>query len=137
MIFMTKKHIPVVGAAIIEKGKVLCTQRNTEGTLPNMWEFPGGKIEKDETKEQTLHREIGEELGIQIHILEHINENDYEYEFGIVHFSLFSAEISSGEINLLVHKDAKWVPISDLDSLNWAPVDIPGMHSIKERYSLR
>jgi len=134
---MTKKHIPVVGAAIIKDGKVLCTQRSSEGTLPDMWEFPGGKIEKGETKEQTLHREIGEELGVQVHILEYINENDYEYDFGIVHFSLFSAEISSGKMNLLVHKDAQWVPASDLDNLNWAPVDVPGMHWIKEKYSSR
>jgi len=81
---MTKKHIPVVGAAIIKNGKVLCTQRSTEGTLPDMWEFPGEKIEKGETKEQTLHREIGEELGVQVHILEYINENNMEKDW---HFS--------------------------------------------------
>src|SRR5690625_4794703 len=57
-----KKHIYVVGAVIVENGKILCAQRNTDTTLPFLWEFPGGKIEPGETPENALQREIKEEL---------------------------------------------------------------------------
>lgn len=61
-----KRHIEVVGAVIIRNGHVLCTQRGPEGTLPLMWEFPGGKVEPSETPTEALRREIAEELECEV-----------------------------------------------------------------------
>ncbi|VFA51107.1 ADP-ribose pyrophosphatase [Enterococcus faecalis] len=77
-----KKEIHVVGAIIVEKGKVLCCQRGPERALANLWEFPGGKIENGETKVQALERELQEELKIEVTIVkEEYAFCRYEYDF--------------------------------------------------------
>ena len=67
-----KKNIHVVGAAIIEDGKILCAQRGPSMSLPLKWEFPGGKIEPGESPEEALAREIKEEINCSIEIGEKI-----------------------------------------------------------------
>ena len=58
-----KKHVHVVGAIIEnEVGEIFCALRSPEMSLPNYWEFPGGKIEEDESPQQALVREIAEEF---------------------------------------------------------------------------
>ena len=54
---MEKKHINVVAAVILRDGKVLATQRGY-GEWKDWWEFPGGKIESGEEREDALRREI-------------------------------------------------------------------------------
>ncbi|RRJ14948.1 NUDIX domain-containing protein, partial [Pseudomonas aeruginosa] len=57
-----KKVINVVGAVIYSDNKILCAQRSEHMSLPLLWEFPGGKIEKGESEEEALIREIKEEM---------------------------------------------------------------------------
>lgn len=127
---MTKKIIEVVGAAIIHENKVLAMQRSEEMTLPGMWEFPGGKIEADETEEQALSREIKEELNIEIQVNDYVNEASYDYDFGTVCLKVYTAEIVSGQISLEEHSDGKWVTAEELAGINWAPVDIPAAKAL-------
>ena len=61
------RTIEVVAAVICEEGKILATQRGY-GDFEGLWEFPGGKIEKNESQEEALVREIREELGCTINI---------------------------------------------------------------------
>ena len=122
---MTKKIIEVVGAAIIKEEKVLAMQRSEQMTLSGMWEFPGGKVEADETEQEALIREIKEELNVTINILDYINEASYDYEFGTVQLKVYTAEIISGQITLEEHSDGKWVTADELKNIDWAPVDIP------------
>lgn len=76
-----KKKVHVVGAVIEnEQGEYLCALRSPGMSLPNYWEFPGGKIEKGETKEEALIREIQEELGCTIEVYEQVEDTTYEYE---------------------------------------------------------
>lgn len=120
-----KKLISVVGAAIIQNQKILCVQRSNSMSLPGFWEFPGGKIELQESKEQALIREIEEELKLKIKILSSITTARHEYDFGIVELTVFTASIEDGELTLLEHQDYKWLPPNQLLELTWAPVDIP------------
>lgn len=127
---MTKKIIEVVGAAIIHENKVLAMQRSEQMTLPGMWEFPGGKIEADETEEQALSREIKEELNIEIQVNDYVNVASYDYDFGTVRLKVYTAEIVSGQISLEEHSDGKWVTAEELAGINWAPVDIPAAKAL-------
>ena len=127
---MTKKIIEVVGAAIIKEDKVLVMQRSNQMTLPGMWEFPGGKVEANETEQEALIREIKEELSVTINILDYINEASYDYEFGTVQLKVYTAEIISGQITLEEHSDGKWVTADELKNIDWAPVDIPAAKAL-------
>lgn len=127
---MTKKIIEVVGAAIIKEDKVLVMQRSNQMTLPGMWEFPGGKVEANETEQEALIREIKEELNVTINILDYINEASYDYDFGTVQLKVYTAEIISGQITLEEHSDGKWVTADELKNIDWAPVDIPAAKAL-------
>lgn len=120
-----KKILQVVGAAIIdEKGNVLCAQRGY-GSLKGKWEFPGGKIENDESDEEALKREIKEELNIDIEVKELIDANYNEYQDFAVNLKVYKCKYLSGKINDTEHQSLKWVEGKELDKLDWADADKP------------
>ncbi|MCU4981301.1 DNA mismatch repair protein MutT [Bacillus cereus] len=121
-----KKRVSVVGAVIFnEKNEILCALRSSTMSLPNYWEFPGGKINEGEMPQEALIREIKEELGCLISVGEKIEEVDHEYENIIVHLATYKARIESGIPKALEHADLKWVQVKKLLGLKWAPADIP------------
>jgi len=127
-----KKDIYVVGAVITRDGKILCAQRGSTKTLAHKWEFPGGKIETDETAEEALKRELQEEMLCDIKVGKQVDHTVYEYDFGIVHLSTFFCEIISGEPVLTEHAAIKWLPPEEIASLDWAPADIPAIEIISQ-----
>lgn len=127
-----KKNIHVVGAVIIQNHKILCAQRAENTSLALLWEFPGGKIEKDETPQNALIREIQEEMDCQINIGEQLEHTVYEYDFGIVHLTTFLCHLIQGEPQLLEHNAILWLETKDLDSLTWAPADIPAVQKLQQ-----
>ncbi|WP_085992978.1 (deoxy)nucleoside triphosphate pyrophosphohydrolase [Oceanobacillus senegalensis] len=129
-----KKNIHVVGAIIIERGKILCAQRGPNKTLPYMWEFPGGKIEKGETAEQALKREIKEEIKCKVDVREKFAYTIHEYEFGIVHLITYICKLITGEPELTEHLQTKWLKKEELSSLDWAPADIPTIEKLINKY---
>lgn len=131
---MTKKKIQVVGAVIEnDLGEILCAQRPEGKNLALKWEFPGGKIEADETPEDALKRELIEEMALDITIEDKITTTTYEYDFGIVELTTYFSKIKSGTVELLEHVQMKWLPAADIDTLDWAPADIPAIKIIKEK----
>ncbi|EMN7732527.1 MULTISPECIES: (deoxy)nucleoside triphosphate pyrophosphohydrolase [Bacillus cereus group] len=126
-----KRRISVVGAVIFnENNEVLCALRSPTMTLPNYWEFPGGKIKNGEEPQVALVREIKEELGCSITVDEKVEEIEYEYETIIVHLTTYKAQILEGIPKALEHTELKWVRVKDLNNLNWAPADIPTVESL-------
>ncbi len=127
-----KKKVHVVAAVITRKnGEVLCALRSPQMAQPNMWEFPGGKIEKGETKEEALVREIQEELNCTIRVHESVEDTTYEYERVIVRLETFYATIVEGTPVNREHATLRWVPILQLNELNWAPADIPAVERLQ------
>lgn len=128
---MIRKQIEVTAAIIVENGKVLATQRS-DGYQKDKWEFPGGKVEKDETAEHAVVREIQEELNITVkpEFLLHTVEYDYPNFHLTMH--CFISSITEGKIELKEHEDARWLLPSELDSVQWLPADVEVAQKIKE-----
>jgi 8-oxo-dGTP diphosphatase len=117
--------IEVTCGIIVKGNKILVTQRSERMKLPLKWEFPGGKIEENETAEKCLLREIKEELNIEITILKRLNASPYDYGTFKINLIPFIAEYKNGLLKLAEHKDFKWMKANELLSLDWAPADIP------------
>lgn len=125
------KEIKVVAAIIQKENKILATKRGY-GEFINMWEFPGGKIESGETKEQALVREIKEELNIEISVDKFAIDIEYQYPNFYLSMSCFMCSIKEGSIELLEHNDGKWITKEELNTLNWLPADIDAVNYLKE-----
>jgi len=115
----------VVAAIIIRDRCVLLTRRGPDEKLAGYWEFPGGKVEDGESLDACLERELQEELGVQSCAGDVLMESKYHYEHGVISLVAIKTEILQGEIKLIVHDRAEWVPLTDLLSYRLAPADIP------------
>ncbi|MDC3418359.1 (deoxy)nucleoside triphosphate pyrophosphohydrolase [Aquibacillus salsiterrae] len=124
--------IKVTAAIILNKDKILITKRRTTMKLPNLWEFPGGKLEENEAPEDCVIREIDEELGITIKVHSHFLTNTHHYEFGDVELMSYLAVLIGGQIELREHAEYKWVDIEDLSAYEFAPADVPIINKIRE-----
>lgn len=123
-----KKLIKVVGAIIEnEQNEILCALRSTKMTLPNLWEFPGGKIEKEESISDAIVREIKEELKCHIQFISEFNDNTHEYDTFIVNLITVKCKIISGTPVATEHDKLLWMDRKNLASLKWAPADIPAV----------
>lgn len=125
------KSIEVV-AAVIKKGDKIFITRRSYGEFQDMWEFPGGKIEVGETKEEALIREIKEELELDINNLEYLTTVEYDYTSFHLTMHCFTCEICGGSLNLNAHNDAKWVSLDELESQDWVPADVEVVEKILE-----
>lgn len=127
------KKIEVVAAIIYKDEAYFATQRGY-GEFEGMWEFPGGKIEPNETPESALKREIQEELGIDITIEQFLCTTDYDYPTFHLTMHCYLCSVESGEIELREHKSARWLTSETLDSVEWLPADKEVIEKIKVYY---
>lgn len=104
---------------------VLVAQRSNKMSLPLKWEFPGGKIEPNESAENCLIREIREELDIEIAIVNPLNTNFHSYPNITIELIPFVCHYITGEITLKEHVNFKWLPKNELLALDWADADMP------------
>ncbi len=117
--------IHVTCAIIINNSRVLVTQRSETMKLPLKWEFPGGKININESAEMCIKRELIEELDIEVELLERLADCQFEYPTFTINLIPFVARIKGGQLTLREHKAFKWLHPQDLKALDWAPADIP------------
>lgn len=125
------KTIRVVAAVIHKADKIFATARGY-GAFKGQWEFPGGKIEKNETPQQALIREIKEELDVDIDVGELIDTIEYDYPGFHLSMYCFWAKIISGKLTLKEAESAKWLSDSELNSVQWLPADIALVEKIKK-----
>jgi 8-oxo-dGTP diphosphatase len=117
--------INVTCAIVIFNEEILVTQRSENMRLPLKWEFPGGKVEGNESNIDCVKREIKEELNIEIEILKQLSNSVYDYGSFKINLIPFIANYISGEIKLSEHKDYKLLNKVDLLKLDWAEADLP------------
>ena len=115
--------IDVVAAVIKKNNLYFIAQRNRNKHFAYYWEFPGGKVDKQETFENALKREIKEELSINIRVFNHIASEKHKDEKidVIVHYYL--CESLNKNIILSEHEDMKWLQKNDLKQFKMAPGD--------------
>ncbi|MEO0036820.1 MAG: hypothetical protein RIQ59_31 [Bacteroidota bacterium] len=121
------KTIHVAAAVINKEDKILCVKRNLNNLeyISYKWEFPGGKIEPNETSEETIIREIKEELNLTIKVNRFLLKVEHTYpDFRLI-MDTFLCEIENGEIQLNEHVDLKWLTLNELQDLDWAAADLP------------
>lgn len=126
-----KKLVKVVGAIIEnEHNEILCALRSPTMILPNCWEFPGGKVEKNENLSEAIIREIREELKCTIGCIEQFNDNTHEYETFTINLITLKCRLISGTPTVTEHSKLIWLNRENLASLKWAPADIPAINQL-------
>ncbi|WP_346895065.1 (deoxy)nucleoside triphosphate pyrophosphohydrolase [Clostridium sp. UBA7503] len=124
------KTIEVVAAVIKHNDRIFITRRGY-GDFVDMWEFPGGKIEIGESKEEALIREIKEELELDIRISDFLTTVEYDYPNFHLIMHCFICQISGGKLNLNAHNDAMWISFDELDNQKWIPADVLVIDALK------
>jgi 8-oxo-dGTP diphosphatase len=121
------KKIEVVAAIIYHENKILCVQRgeNKYDYISKKYEFPGGKMEAGESKEETVKREILEELQMDIEVKDEFLTVDHQYPDFHLTMHSFKCSTTNESLTLTEHIDFKWLEISEMSGLDWAAADVP------------
>ncbi len=125
------KTVKVVAAILKHGDRIFATQRNY-GEFKDGWEFPGGKVEPGETKEQALVREIREEFSTLIEVGSEILCVEYDYPAFHLSMDCFWADVVSGDLVMTVHEAVRWLTKDQLDSVDWLPADQLVVDRIRE-----
>jgi len=135
---MTDSIIDVTAAIIRRSGRILIAQRPPLSFLGGMWEFPGGKIEPNETASESLQREIQEELGVTIAVGKLVDTvlHKYKSKEGAQTYRIFGflCAIAEGEPKAKEHSDIRWVLPGDILTYNLLPADIPLAKRVIKEY---
>lgn len=127
--------IKVVAALICKDNKILIARRATgDPNLLGKWEFPGGKVEANESEEAAIEREIKEEFELTVKAKRFLINNICEYPEKKIDLRLYECEYLSGEFCLHDHFEYKWVEITKLIDFDLAPADVLLARYVMEEY---
>ncbi len=127
------KNIVNVVIAIIRNGDSIFIQKRTSNDfLGGFWEFPGGKVEKNESLRSALKREVMEETGIKIKKICKFISIEHSYDDFTVHLHCFLAQCCNGKKYLLNKKESKWVKKRDLKSYNFPPASLKLIKALQD-----
>ena len=121
----------MVAAVIHDGGRILATQRGY-GEFKDKWEFPGGKMEAWESREEALRREIREELDTEINIGKLLCTVEYDYPAFHLTMHCYLCSVVSGTLVLKEHESARWLPAEALESVDWLPADLQILPIIRQ-----
>jgi 8-oxo-dGTP diphosphatase len=121
-----KQHYNVVAAVIYLDDKILCMQRcrSRFAYTSEKWEFPGGKIEPNETEPQALKRELKEEMDYDIQIGPHLVTVLHEYPDFTISLSAYRCTPLSSDFKMYEHLHARWLSLHELRQLDWTAADV-------------
>lgn len=123
---MGERVVRVVAAVIESGGRYLITQRRTTAVLANLWEFPGGRVEADESDEAALRREIRERLDAEVKVGQLISFVRHPYERYTVDLHLYQCELLSS-VRICQVQDYRWIRSDQFDDYEFTPADEASM----------
>lgn len=128
------KKIVAVGIALLnEQNQILIAKRPAHKALPLKWEFPGGKVEQNESFESCIVREIKEELNLDIIPLDYIGKESYQYDYARITLHLYTGKIISDTTpKLNEHVEIKWVNVNELEMYDFPELDLPFLEKFKK-----
>ena len=116
--------VKVTAAMLVKDHKIIIAKRGPDDRLAHKWEFPGGKIEINETPEQCLKREMKEEFDIDVSVGEYLGSSVYHYDHISIELMAYRTYWEEGEINLKDHDEFKWISLDQLTEFDFAPADL-------------
>ncbi|BBA79367.1 mutator MutT protein [cyanobacterium endosymbiont of Rhopalodia gibberula] len=110
-----------IGVAVIynESGQILIDRRLKKGSLGGFWEFPGGKLEPNETVEDCIKREILEEIDIEIGIGEHLITLDHAYTHFKVTLIVHRCRYLTGKPKLIRCEEIRWITLDEINNFSF------------------
>ena len=113
---LPKSHKKIgVGIVRDQRGKILIDRRRSTGEMGGFWEFPGGKIEPNETIKECIKRELKEELGIEVSVGESLTTIEYQYpKFQVTLFVHYCQHLK-GVPQTIECEEIRWVDLWELD----------------------
>ena len=124
------KHIKVTAAIFTNGEKVLAMRRASHKPLPGKWEFPGGKLEPNESSAEALTREIKEELGIDIYNLELFDHSTTLLPDWEVELTCYLVQSDVEPTKSTDHDQLIWLRREELESLDWSDADMPAVKKL-------
>lgn len=124
---MNINHINLhVVAGVIEdgEGKVLLAKRPQRKHLGGKWEFPGGKVEENETAEQALHRELKEELNLDIEIVQDLGCFPHSDDWGSIDLHVFRVRVLNSPKTSADVQEFQWISPSQVALESLVPADV-------------
>lgn len=119
-----KPFLDVVAGVIWRDARYLAVERPEGSNMAGWWEFPGGKIEPDESAEDALVRELQEELGITPTRFRYWCDLHHEYDEFVVRLHFFHVDQYVGQPAALEKQRMEWVDPSFPSGLNFLPADV-------------
>jgi len=126
-----QRTIRVVAAVVERDGRYLITQRRTSAVLPLLWEFPGGRVEENETDAAALKREVRHRLGVDVEPGHLISFVSHPYEKYVVDLYLYDCRLAGGaEPQVLAVNAYVWVTSGEFDKYPFTPADEASMNKL-------
>ena len=125
----------VTAAIICHQGRVLVTQRLEGARHGGLWEFPGGKLEAEETPAAALQRELREELGLPVEVGEIFDVIYHRYDWEAVLILAYRCTPLHFEVRNLQVATHRWLLPAELTDLPFLPADLPLIARLQQQRS--
>jgi 8-oxo-dGTP diphosphatase len=106
--------IHVAVGLVLDNDRVFVAQRDQNAHQGGLWEFPGGKVDADETVEAALSRELNEELGIFVDYAEPVMQIKHDYKEKVVLLDVWQIIRYQGEPSGCEGQPVKWLTVNAL-----------------------
>ena len=110
----TPEHHLAVGVIYNGAGEVLLTQRQLDGLLGGLWEFPGGRIAEGETAEVACVRNVAEVVNLSVTNVRYLTRVRHAFTHFKIVVDVFQCDYQAGEVVLNGPMDAKWIAVAAL-----------------------